>query len=56
VFAIPMAWFEGEVVICLVYLYLFAFLLHFLHTHLSHPASPVILACICSIMLITMLG
>jgi hypothetical protein len=42
--------------ICLVYLYLFAFLLHFLHTHLSHLPSPVILACICSIMLITVLG
>jgi hypothetical protein len=34
----------------------FAFLLHFLHTHLSHFASPVILACICLIMLITVLG
>jgi hypothetical protein len=30
-----MAWFEDELVICLVYLYLFAFLLHFLHIHLS---------------------
>jgi hypothetical protein len=56
VFAISMAWFEGELMICLVYLYLFAFLLHFLHTHLSHLASPIILACICSTMLITMLG
>jgi hypothetical protein len=56
VFAIPMAWFEGELVICFVYLYLFAFLLHFLHTHLSHLVSPVILACICSIMLIIVLG
>jgi hypothetical protein len=56
VFAIPMAWFEGEVVMCLVYLYLFNFLLHFLHTHLSHLASPVILAFICSIMLFTVLG
>jgi hypothetical protein len=56
VLAIPMAWFEGELVICLVHLYLFAFLLHFLHTYLSHFASPVILACICSIMLITVLG
>jgi hypothetical protein len=34
----------------------FAFLLHFLHTHLSHLASHVILACICSIMLITVQG
>jgi hypothetical protein len=32
VFAIPMAWFEGELVLYLVY---FSFLLHFLHTHLS---------------------
>jgi hypothetical protein len=34
----------------------FAFLLHFLHTHLSHFASPIILACIFLIMLITVLG
>jgi hypothetical protein len=34
-FAIPMAWFEGELVFYVVYLYHFAFLLHFLHTHLS---------------------
>jgi hypothetical protein len=52
VFAILMAWFEGELVLYLVCLYL----LHFLHTHLSHFASPVILACICLIMLITVLG
>jgi hypothetical protein len=56
VFAIPMAWFQGEFVICLVYLYLFAFLSHFIHTHLSHFASLVLLACICSIMLINVLG
>jgi hypothetical protein len=56
VFAIPMTWFEGELMICLVYLYPFVFLLHSLHTHLSHFASPVILAYICSIMLITVLG
>jgi hypothetical protein len=56
VFAIPMAWFVGQLVICLGYLYLFALLLHFLHTHQSHLASLVILACICLIMLITMLG
>jgi hypothetical protein len=56
VFAILMAWFEGELVIYLVYLYFFAFLLHFIHTHLSHIASPIILACICLIMFITMLG
>jgi hypothetical protein len=34
----------------------FVFLLHFCHTHLSHFASPIILACICLIMLIIMLG
>jgi uncharacterized membrane protein (DUF485 family) len=56
VFAIPMALFEGELVIYFVYLYLFTFLLHFLHTHLNHLASPIILAYICSIMLITVLG
>jgi hypothetical protein len=43
-------------VIFLVYLYLFVFLLHFIHTHLSHFASSVILACICLIMLIIVLG
>jgi hypothetical protein len=36
VFAILMTWFEGELVFYLVYLYLFAFLLHFLHIHLSY--------------------
>jgi hypothetical protein len=35
VFAILMSWFEGELVLYLVYLYLFAFLLHFHHIHLS---------------------
>jgi hypothetical protein len=35
VFTIPMALFEGELVICFVYLYPFAFLMHFLHIHLS---------------------
>jgi hypothetical protein len=29
VFAIPMAWFEGELVLYLIYLYLLLFLLHF---------------------------
>jgi hypothetical protein len=53
VFAILMAWFEEELVLYLVY---FDFPLHFLHTHLSHFASPVILVCICLIMLITVLG
>jgi hypothetical protein len=35
VFIILMAWFKGEVVFYLVYLYHFAFLLHFLYIHLS---------------------
>jgi hypothetical protein len=52
VFAIHMAWFEGELLFYLVY---FTFLLHFHHTHLSHFASHVILTCICLIMLITVL-
>jgi hypothetical protein len=39
-----------------LYIVYFAFLLHFLHTHLSHFASPVILACICLIIIITVLG
>jgi hypothetical protein len=55
VFAILMAWFEGGWYFILYIVY-FAFLLHLLHTHLSHFASPVILACICLIMLIDMLG
>jgi hypothetical protein len=64
-FVTHMASFEGGLVIChglrmsccfIVYIVYFAFLLHFLHTHLSHLASPVILACICLIMLITVLG
>jgi hypothetical protein len=55
VFAIHMAWFEGGWCFFLYIVY-FAFLLHFLHTNLSHLASTVILACICLIMLITVLG
>jgi hypothetical protein len=55
VFVIHMAWFEGELVLYSVYC-IFCFSLAFLHTHLSHFASPVILACICLIMLITVLG
>jgi hypothetical protein len=39
-----------------VYIVYFSFPLHLLHTHLSHLASPVILACICLIMLIIVLG
>jgi hypothetical protein len=52
----PYALVQGEVGALSCILYIFAFLLHFLHTHLSHFASLVILACICLIMLITMLG
>jgi hypothetical protein len=64
-FATHIAWFEGELVICLglrgswcfgVYIVYFSFLLHFLYTHLSHFASHVILACIYLIMLIIVLG
>jgi hypothetical protein len=64
-FVIHMPWFEGKLVICLdlrgswcfdVYIVYFASTLHLLHTHLSHLASPIILACICLIMLITVLG
>jgi uncharacterized membrane protein len=51
VFVILMAWFEGRVGVLSYILVSFAFLLHFLHTHLSHFASPVLLACICLITL-----
>jgi hypothetical protein len=37
VFAIPMAWFEGELVICFVYLYLFVFSLAFSSYSLKSP-------------------
>jgi hypothetical protein len=62
--AIHMTWFEGELVICLglrgswcfgMYIVYFASPLHLLHTHLSHMASHIILACICLIMLIIVL-
>jgi hypothetical protein len=56
VFAICMAWFEGGVGALSCIFVSFAFLLHFLHTHLSHFASLIILACICLIMIITVLG
>jgi hypothetical protein len=56
VFDIHMAWFEGGVDAFALYIVYCAFLFHFLHTHLSHFASRVILACICLIMLITVLG
>jgi hypothetical protein len=64
-FVIHMSWFEGELMICpglngswcfSVYIVYFSFPLYLLHTHLSHLASPVILACICLIMLIIVLG
>jgi hypothetical protein len=56
VFVIHMAWLEGELVLLPCVLCIFAFLLHFPHTHLSHFASHVILAYICLIMHITVLG
>jgi hypothetical protein len=37
VFVILMAWFERELVFYLVYVYPFAFLLHFLHIQLCSP-------------------
>jgi hypothetical protein len=45
----------GPLVLSCILVY-FVFLLHFCHTHQSHFASHVILACIFLIMLITMLG
>jgi hypothetical protein len=45
----------GGVSAFVLYIIHFAFLLHFLHTHISHLSSHVILACICLIMLITVL-
>jgi hypothetical protein len=55
VFAIHMVLFAGSW--CFIfYIIYFTFLLHFLYTHLSHFVSPVILACICLIMVITVLG
>jgi hypothetical protein len=45
----PYDLFEGELVLFLYIVY-FAFLLHFLRTHLGHFVSPVILSCICLIM------
>jgi hypothetical protein len=56
VVVIHMAWFEGKLVLLPCILVYFAFLLQFLHTHLSHFASHVILPCICLIMLIIVLG
>jgi hypothetical protein len=55
VFVINMAWFERELMFYTVYC-IFCFSFAFFHTHLSHLASHVILACIYLIMLITMLG
>jgi hypothetical protein len=65
VFAIHIAWFERELVIYLglsrswcfiMYIIYFNFLLYFLHTHLSHFTSHVILSCICLIVLIIVQG
>jgi hypothetical protein len=39
----------------ILYIVYFTFSLYFLHTHLSHFGSHVILACICLIMFITVL-
>jgi hypothetical protein len=66
VVAIHMAWFEESLCFALVWGRVCAFILYIcivcfsltfaLHTHLSHFASPVILAYICLIMLIIVLG
>jgi hypothetical protein len=56
---LPSIWLglSGSWCFCLAfYIVYLAFLLHFLHTHLSHFASHNILACICLIMRIIMLG
>jgi hypothetical protein len=53
---LPSVWLGGGVgALSCIFVY-FTFLLHFLHTHLSHFASPVILSCSCLMMLITVLG
>jgi hypothetical protein len=57
VFAIPMAWFEGQFVFHLVYFISFYFSVAFPSYSPNLPiASPVILACIWLIILIIMLG
>jgi hypothetical protein len=57
VFAIPMAWFEGKLVFCLVYTLSYFFIaLLFIHLPNLSIASPVILDCIWLIMLIIVLG
>jgi hypothetical protein len=39
-----------------LYIVYFVFLLYFLYTHLSYFTSPVILGCICLVMIITVVG
>jgi hypothetical protein len=56
VFAIPMSWFEGELVLYLVYTLSYILLLFYCISSYLSIASPVILACIWLIMLIIMLG
>jgi hypothetical protein len=56
VFAIHIAWFEGELCSMLNILFLFAFLLYFPRTHLCYLASHVILACSWMIMPVIVLG
>jgi hypothetical protein len=54
---LPSAWLVLRGSCCFfLYIVYFAFLLLFLYTHLGHVASPVIVACICLIMFITVLG
>jgi hypothetical protein len=57
VFAIPMAWFEGELMVCLVYT---LYYLHHIAFHSYLPnlliASLIMLTCIWLTMLVTMLG
>jgi hypothetical protein len=54
---LPSVWLDLRGSWCFIlYIVYFAPLLHFLHTHLSHLASPIILACIYLIMCISVLG
>jgi hypothetical protein len=57
VFAIPMAWFEGELVFYLVYTLSYLHRIAFQSSLPNLPiASLIMLACICLTMLVTMLG
>jgi hypothetical protein len=57
VFAIPMTWFEGELVFYLIYTlsYLYRIAFH-LYLHNLPIASLIMLSCILLTMLVTMLG